>query len=138
MQPYHAAAGMGLKQGEAFLRRCRDTARAMARDALRDAIAELGGSDYTVAGCGVLLASGRPPGELAVILASHPLIHTAEGEFFRDALRAGCEMCGLPSLGVKERDVVIPKRISGLGRSIGPPWRADEKRAAMAAWLVLG
>lgn len=137
VQPYHAAADMGLKNGETFLQRCRDTARVMARDAVRDAISELRNDGYNVAGCSILLGSGRLPGELAAVLASHPLIHTAEGEFFRDALKAGCEMCGLPVMGVKERDVAIPKRISELGRSIGPPWRADEKLAAMAAWLVL-
>ena len=31
----------------------------------------------------------------------------------------------------------VKRTISELGRSIPPPWRADEKQAAMAAWFVL-
>jgi hypothetical protein len=31
----------------------------------------------------------------------------------------------------------VNRTISELGRSISPPWRADEKQAAMAAWFVL-
>jgi hypothetical protein len=45
---------------------------------------------------GLLLSSSRPlPKELTAILASHALIHTAEGEMYRDVLRSGCEKAGV-------------------------------------------
>jgi hypothetical protein len=79
------------------------------------------------------------------------LIHTAEGEFFRAAIRQGCESCGLAVSGVKERDLAactasalgIPgeellRRIADLGKLAGPPWRQDEKLCAMASWMMLG
>jgi hypothetical protein len=28
-------------------------------------------------------------------------------------------------------------RIGDMGRDIGPPWAADQKRAALVAWLAL-
>lgn len=54
----------------------------------------------------VLLGSGKPLPELARILAAHPLIHTAEGVFFRNVLRRACEVCGLAVAGIKEREVL--------------------------------
>ncbi len=150
-QPYHAAKRMSLLEAELFLRRCADSAAVMARDAVKDAVSELAERSCEVAGSCILSASGRTTTELAAILASHPMMHTAEGEFFRAALRSGCESCGLAISTVKEREVVsrsaaalgiateeVERRAVVLGKSIGPPWRQDEKLAAMAGWLVLG
>src|SRR5262249_46704682 len=96
------------------------------------------------------LGSGRVLPELRSILASHALIHTAEGEFFRKALVEAGEHCGLPIVGVKERELferasahfrmpagALERRIAELGRSIGPPWTQDQKYAALVAWLAL-
>lgn len=148
MQPYHTAASMPLNDAEAYLQKCSDAAAAMARTAVRDALAEL--NDYQVKGACVLLASGRPLPPLAGILASHALIHTAEGEFYRAALRKACECCGVPEIGIKERDLALKATqalrrsaedlrsiVAGFGKVAGAPWRQDEKLSALAAWLVL-
>lgn len=148
-QPYHAAAEMELSRAEAFLDRCANVANSMAAASLRSTLAELRDEGYEIAGCGLLLASGRPLGDLAKTLASHPAIHTAEGEFFRNAVKLGAESCGLPVAGIKEKDLLsggaagfgisedeLIRRISAVGKSIGPPWRLDEKYCALAAWLV--
>jgi hypothetical protein len=31
----------------------------------------------------------------------------------------------------------IEDRVAGMGKGIGPPWRQDQKFAAVAAWLAL-
>jgi hypothetical protein len=31
----------------------------------------------------------------------------------------------------------LKRALIGLGRSLGGPWRAEEKLAALAAWMVL-
>ena len=104
---------------------------------------ELTRAGHPVTGCGLLLASGRPLPALPAILASHPLIHTAEGELFREALRVASAECGLQVTAVKERDLTssippaLQSNIQKLGSTIGPPWRQDEKFSAMAAWLAL-
>src|SRR5580704_11924248 len=105
VQPYHRAKDMKLEDAEAFLRRCAGAADEMAGAGLRDALAALAGRGYQVIGCAVLMAAGRRGGDLASILRSHPAIHTAEGEFFRNALRAAAESEGLAVTGVKEREL---------------------------------
>jgi hypothetical protein len=150
MQPYHAAAGMNPKDAIAFLERSANSARTMAETAVRATLGELSFERYRCVGSCILLASGRPLPDLTRILGSHPLIHTAEGVFFREALNDACRNCGLPVTCVKERDLVndaslvlrisaeeIQRRASELGKQLGPPWRQDEKLAAIAAWLVL-
>lgn len=149
-QPYHAAEKMALSEAEAFVNQCAEVAEALAKKAVRDAVAELAAKGYSVAGCCVLLGSGRSASSLAATLASHTMIHTAEGDFFRDALKKACECCGLAVSPIKEKQVwdqavtslrisreELERRISELGRSIGPPWRQDEKLSALAGWIVL-
>lgn len=151
LQPYHAAKEMQLAEAEAFLDRCGGATRRMAETAVREAVAELAGKGYAIAGACVLLGSGRPATSLAATLRSHPMIHTAEGDFFRGALKAACESCGLPVLGMREKELIrqaaatlgmaaddLRLRVAALGKSIGTPWRQDEKLCAMAGWLALG
>src|SRR5581483_9469088 len=104
-----------------------------------------------IGACGILLASGRPLPDLAAILASHALIHTAEGECFRDAIRQTSRERGLHVREVKERDLYgvclaaelrrsradLDRVLTAWGKQIGSPWRQDEKFAALVAWLAL-
>jgi hypothetical protein len=150
-QPYHEAEGRTAKEAERIVGRCMESSRALAREALGAALSTLRAQRHDVAGCGLLLASGRPlPDDLPAILASHALIHAAEGEMFRDVLARASEHFSLPVTGVRERDLLaraaeatglppaeLPRRVGEMGRSLGPPWRQDEKLAALAAWLVL-
>ena len=98
----------------------------------------------------MILGSGRSLPALEAILASHALLHTAEGEFYRQALVEAGAHCGLPVLGVKEREAYeqgaarlglsvtqIENRIAALGRGIGPPWTQDQKYAALVGWMAL-
>ena len=149
VQPYHAAERMTFANAERHLAECCAATAALARKAIEESLSELG--DYRVRGACVLLASGRPLPGLSGILASHALIHTAEGEFYRAALRKACDHCGLRETGIKERDlageaaVVLKCSVADLhttvakfGKVAGPsPWRQDEKLSALAAWLVL-
>ncbi len=149
-QPYHAVEGQELERAEAHIHRCTDTARQLGRDALRAVIADLRRSAHEVVGCGNLLASGRPLPGLAATLASHALIHTAEGVLFRDALSHAGARCKLPVTEVRERELFdraaaelglpvaqLRRRLNELGKSLGPPWTQDQKLAALVAWLAL-
>ena len=149
-QPYHAAAEMKLEDAEPFLRDCAERAAQMARESLRDAFAALEKRGYHAAQGAILLAAGRPLPGLASILASHPAIHTAEGEFFRNALRVAAESLGMAVTGIKERELLdraaktfgltadkLQKRATELGKPVGRPWTQDEKLSCIAGWLVL-
>jgi hypothetical protein len=149
-QPYHAAQGLELKQAEKLISQCIEQATMLAHTALADALRKIEGAGYQVVGAGVIAASTRPLPSLARILASHALIHSAEGELFRSVLCQTCEKYRFPVLRAKERDLystagvplgispdAIQSRLSEIGRAAGPPWRQDEKLAALIAWLAL-
>lgn len=142
-QPYHAAERMDIAAAEAWIRACRDRSTHLATVATRDLIGDLSEVGYRVAAAGILFASGRTLPELPMILRSHALLHTAEGEFYREALLSASDRCSLPVRRIKERDawdLVEPnleKRIGELGKAVGPPWRQDEKLACLAACIAL-
>jgi hypothetical protein len=133
-QPFHAAEGLQFDRAEMLIRKCRESSLLLATFAIRALTACL---DYNVDGAAILFASGRPLPDLAAILRSHALIHTAEGEFFREVLVSACQQCGLQVMRIKERDLPDNPLVTELGRSLGPPWRQDEKRASLAAWAAL-
>ena len=150
VQPYHAAEGMALKPAETYITRCISSTRDLARRAMKDLIDELHRRGYSIASCGILLASGKPLPGLASILASHALIHTAEGELYREAIIHTSDRLKIPVTAIKERELfeqgahrlrmsadALQGRINDIGRAIGPPWRQDQKYAAIAAWLAL-
>ena len=149
-QPYHAAAHLDLKKAEEFVKRCADSATQLAERALRAVIDSVKEKRHEVVGSGILLGSGRAAPTLATTLASHALIHTAEGELFRSALTRAIERCGLPLTAIQERELwarssvdlhmtmdELQHSIIEMGRPIGPPWRQDEKYAALVGWLAL-
>jgi len=149
-QPYHAARAMPLDQARVFLAQCAATAQSLALDAIQTTLDDLTRRHHHVTAACILLGSGRTTTGLAAILASHPAVHTAEGEFFRQALRSACQSCGLAVSGIKERELLalaaarfplpppeIERRISALGKLTGPPWTQDEKLCALAAFLLL-
>ena len=93
---------------------------------------------------------GAPERNLAAIGSPHIRAHAAEGVLFRHVLQVaaeandlrsaihserGIEAASAASLGVSSDDVRA--RLAELGRELGSPWRADEKAAAMAAWIGL-
>jgi hypothetical protein len=150
-QPYHFAENLDLPEAEKFLGNCFAASKRLAMAAVRDVVGELRGRQYRVVGCALLLASGRPLPPLSEILASHALIHAAEGEFFREAFSKACESLDLSVTGFRERNLDecvqttfgkaaarMGQLISTLGRSLGPPWTKDQKMAALAALVVLG
>jgi hypothetical protein len=103
---------------------------------------------------------GARPGRIALVVASrtdpaaianaHMRAHALEGRLFCDLLEEAARNCGLSSFVVTERELLgaaadtlglaaaeLPRRLVELGTALGPPWRADEKAAALGAWLAL-
>jgi hypothetical protein len=148
-QPYHAAEKLPFNQAEKLVTRCVAASRSLARQALQTAIAGAR-QDGHVVGCGILLASGRPLPTLADILASHALIHTAEGELFRTVIVEAARELKLPIIGIKEKELIsrasrelrmsvdeLQSCLTDMGSTLGPPWRQDQKYAALIGWLAL-
>ena len=150
-QPYHYAASLRLPEAEEYLTKCAAVSESLACVAIGDVVQELEGHDYQLLGSAVLLAAGRPLPSLAKILAAHSLIHTAEGEFFRNAVRKACERLKISVTTIRERELDeqvkkvlgddaarVQQRIASLGLVIGPPWTKDYKLATLAAALIVG
>jgi hypothetical protein len=148
-QPYHFAKNLEIPEAEKFLGEYFEASKCLAVMALRELAEELS-SRYRVVGSAVLLASGRPLPALAKILSSHSLIHSAEGEFFREVFSKACASLDIPVTGLRERDLNehvreafadsasrVLHKVSDAGRTLGPPWTADQKLAALAALVVL-
>jgi hypothetical protein len=149
-QPYHTAEPMAFPDAQAFLDRCTRSTLRLATDALQAAMDHVHAHGYNATRFGITLASGRALPGLKDILASHALIHTAEGEFYRAALMNAARECGLAIMRVKERELYerasahfrmsaqqLERRVTDLGKLLGPPWSQDQKYAALVAWLAL-
>jgi hypothetical protein len=149
-QPYHTAEKMPLEEARAFISRVETEAERLVHRAINQLQENLRAQGYQLNRCGLVLASGRTLPPLPQILTSHALIHTADGELFRRAIRQASASSGLASAIAKERDLLIEisgilglkpsdltRRIADVGRPLGPPWSQDEKFASLVAWLAL-
>lgn len=80
----------------------------------------------------------------------HMRAHAAEGMLFRRVLELAAEQAGLRVETVSDRlikevaatslqlsDARIQSVLKRLGAEAGPPWRSDEKAAAIGAWIAL-
>jgi len=149
-QPYHFVEAFALPKAEAHIAKCAALSKTLAVTALRPILDDLQSGGYTVKGCAILQGSGRPLPALPQILAAHPLIHTAEGVFFRRIFQEALEQLELRVTGFRERDLGeqsaailgkkapgLLKRIAACGKKLGPPWTSDQKSAALAGFLLL-
>jgi hypothetical protein len=149
-QPYHTAENMPRKDGTRFIDHVQSDAKRLARSSLRTLKKELAARNCKIVCSALLLASSCTLPELDRILASHALIHAADGELFRDSLQAACTLCSLPMEGIREKELLataskelgvevdaLQRRLIALGKGLGPPWSHDEKFAALGAWLTL-
>lgn len=149
-QPYHHARDLGTEKAERFLSEYAARCKGSAEAELARIISTLKSRGYQVAAAGLVLASARVLPSLPVILSAHPLIHTAEGQLFRDVIRRTCEAADIPVVGTPEKQLVaaleerfgkdagrVKQVIEKTGKSLGPPWNSDHKQAAMAGCLAL-
>ena len=146
-QPYHTVMELPWPQ---WPRAVNKTAKAIERvtaKALATLIDELQSQGHLTAGVGVV---GAPDRDLARIGNPHIRAHAAEGVLFRHVLQLAAEANGLSCRAFSDRDFdeavaaelkqnhsSISKSLDNLRKSVPPPWRTDEKQAAMAAWIVL-
>jgi len=149
-QPYHAVESLHIEEAAQRLELYQAQAERMAHSALQQLRVDLAGQGYRVEAAGILEASGRKGSSLVSILSSHALIHCADGEHFRNALAAAARRMGLAVHRVPARDLEVQAEtglrrplgelasaVMQMGKQAGPPWAADQKKAALLAWLLL-
>jgi hypothetical protein len=149
VQPYHAARELPFVQVKQFIQDAIAATDEAALLAIRFLAKQMSELDLQIKTCGIVLASGRPLPSLETTLRSHPMVHTAEGELYRQAIAHAAKRCGWTCLRIPERELYqrgsaelkIPEaklknRVTEMGESVGSPWSADEKCAALIAWLA--
>jgi len=149
-QPYHAVEALALEEAAQRLDRYRRQAEAKALAALHRLREEVTGREFRLRSVGILESAGRKASSLESILASHAAIHSADGDHFRSALSTAAQTLGLTVSRVPARDLDtraaaclhqplshLGDAVRQLGKQVGSPWGADQKQAALLAWLLL-
>jgi len=149
-QPYHAIEPLPLAEARARLATFRDSAASLAISGVGTLVETARTAGIEPIAAGILDSSGREPGALEAILASHALIHTADGNHFREALGNACAALKLPFARIRQRDLAaeaaralkrrpreLTATVARLGREAGSPWGADQKSAALLGLLLL-
>jgi hypothetical protein len=145
-QPYHAAMGK-LEEDAAKIRQHTTVVRRVAARSVADLLKEFRAAGYLLTGAGLVVGSQIDP---ASISNPHIRAHALEGQLFRSVLEDALQAHGVSSSVFVERDIYskaaallarpeddLKQALKGLGRSLGGPWRAEEKLAALAAWMTL-
>lgn len=149
-QPYHTAEKLPLDEARKFVALVQAEAERLAHRAIHKLQCDLEKQGSQATRCSLLQASGKTLPSFEKILASHALIHTADGELFREALLCGAKSSGLATVKIRDRQLLeigqqalrtepsaLARRLAELGRPLGSPWSQDEKFATLAAWLAL-
>ena len=145
-QPYHAAFGTARAEGP-DLSRLLDLVRQFASASIAEAIRQYRSAGHHVTGAGLVVGSLVDPERLA---NAHVRIHALEGQLFRRVVEDAAAAAGLECAVWRERDLYpaaagelnesedhLRNKVKTLGRAVPGMWRAEQKAATVAAWLVL-
>ena len=146
-QPYHEVMELPWEEAQEAARKSVRIIEKVAQKNLTALIERLKAEALTVKAVGIVGAKDR---DLSRIGNYHIRAHAAEGILFRRVLDMAAETQGLRWRAFAERefDQILKAELGAqaeqlksslrqLGRSLPPPWRADEKLAAAAAWMML-
>jgi hypothetical protein len=144
---FHMAQEMPLDEARAFVR---DSEARFVERASADLAAFTAGLGAKIVTAGMVAAAARTLPPIEKVLQAHPLLHAAEGELYRRVfMEAGA------AVGPRPRRVpadTLPRKVASatglpparvaahlaaMGKAAGKPWAADQKQAALVAWLTL-
>lgn len=147
-QVFHAVAEQGADRS--LIADVSDAARRRTADELGRLLEQLSEQHIRVETAAIPAGTRGVPGSLDAILASHAMLHAAEGELYRDCLADAAASLGLRTTRFAPKELLsaaasvigkspdeLQSRTSSMGRLIGPPWQKDHREAATAAWLGL-
>jgi hypothetical protein len=146
-QPYHAGLEVPEPESMRIVSTACKAVERSARLAFGSLCAELQRRDLEIGSVALVMASDTDPD---TIHNPHMRAHALEGRLFPHAMRKAAHARRQPCTMHLERRVFeeassaiglpeseLKERIAQLGKSIGAPWRIDQKSACAAAWLAL-
>jgi len=147
---YHAARALEPAAAAALIEAAERIAAEQAAAAFGRTLREATDEGAVVRSCAVVVGTFAGEARLESILASHALVHAAEGRLYQGALLQSAEARGLDTIAIPERSIweqgeaalgvtgdELRHWVDQLRREVGPPWARDQKLAALAAWIAL-
>jgi hypothetical protein len=145
-QPYHAGFGTARATG-AGLSRLLTSVKQFGGRSMRDLLREYATAGHRISGAGVVVGSLVDP---RTIGNDHIRIHALEGQLFRTVVTTALSRRGvacsvwrnrdLPALAgerLRKPEDAVRAALAGLKSDVSGPWRAEQKAACLAAWIVL-
>lgn len=145
-QPFHASLGK-LETDAKKIKRRTDTVQGVTNQSITKLLADYRRKGYAITHASVVVGSQLDP---ATIANPHVRAHALEGQLFRSTIERALNEHGIRTTAFLERDaydkaatqltkssVDVQRAIQSLGRFAGGPWRAEQKLAALGAWVAL-
>ena len=146
-QPCHAALDLPEKEGKTLTKKLRRIVAGAAKMSVHELLKQASQQGHAVVGAGLVVGSLVDP---ATLHNQHIRAHGLEGQLFRtvleDALCAEEIPCQVllektayltASAALRNSPTDTKRMIAGLGERHEGSWRAEEKLAALAAWMAL-
>ena len=145
-QPYHAAMGK-LETDTAKINRRVRVVRSIAQQSIATLIAGYRQKGYAISRAALVVGSQLDPASIA---NPHIRAHAFEGQLFRSVLEEALQAHRIRTEILIERNAYaraatklqesnenVRRVIQNFGQATQGPWRAEQKLAALAAWLTL-
>ncbi len=145
-QPYHAAMGQ-LEMDTTQINRRTDIVRRVTKHSVAKLLAHCRRKDYAITRASLVVGSQLDP---ATIANPHIRAHALEGQLFCSALEDALHAHGIRTAILLERDAYVRaaarlkkssidlcQTIRNFRRFAEGPWRAEQKLAAVGAWVAL-
>jgi len=147
IQPFHAALDLPKAAGAKVVARLVKVVERYSQHAMADLMNRYRAAGHRITAAGIVVGSIVDP---KTIKNDHIRAHAEEGRLFRVAVQNALKLYRLTATATPEKEL-IAKAVKALGTSeqklkaylvdIGKPldgsWRAEDKTAALAAWLAL-
>jgi hypothetical protein len=147
-QVYHAAQEMAPAKAALLVREVHEAVDALTETVI-DELVDIAAPHGKLVAVGVT-GFPRDVPTLEKVLASHALLHLAEGELYRGAICDAADARGLTVVPVHPKDGIaetaaalgaapgpFAQRLVDLRREVGAPWQADHRIATAAALAAL-
>jgi hypothetical protein len=146
-QPYHEVMDLPWDESQKKVKPLVRAVEKLAAKALGELVHELRAQGLTIVGVGI---TGSLDRDLSRIGNYHIRAHAAEGLLFRRVLELAAHANKLPRRTFAEKtlltqaaaelgvtDAQLKNHLKSIGQAAGPPWRTEQRIAAVAGWLAL-
>jgi hypothetical protein len=146
LQPYHDVLELPWPEADRAARKAAVVIHEISSRAFGELAGEIRAARLRVNGAGIVSGSDQDPARLG---NPHIRAHAAEGRLFREAVEIGSSTCSSVQRCFVEKNIweqacselglaeaTLREKVTRLGSGV-KPWRAEEKTAALAAWMIL-